>query len=166
MIYYALEVHLEFKFIGGKCFMNKAIGLILFLAVLFFVSLPFTDAQVAEEEAALWKVSDVSSGQTYSKSYSYENCTINVRKDGKGVEIIISNPDYHGKSVMQSIIIGKDTHNQNVFEIKTSIVSGYQLCSETRGYDLFFVQYINAAKKLPEKVKKAFLGYYNSNLML
>jgi hypothetical protein len=141
--------------------MNKTIRSMFILVVLFFVFAIFANAQ--QEEQAVWKVSEVTCGNQYSKAYSYKNCTINVQKDGKGVEIVISNPDYQGKSVVQTIIIGKSIDGKSVIEATSSLISDGGM--HTESLDIFYAQYVIAAKKLPEEVKKAFCGYYGGIFM-
>lgn len=137
--------------------MNKRVKMlgILIATILIAVS---ALAQTVE-----WKVSELDDNSNFSKQYSYKTCSISVRTDGQGVTISSLDPNWYSKQLIQHIEIKKNKYGgaskKEDFMVSYA-QSGLAYFERTTGYDIFYVKYREAAKKLPPEAKKAFLGFY------
>lgn len=148
------------------------------IALVFLVSLFALLSQVVEAaeyavkpgDTKYWRV-EISDSPYFSEEYWAKGVHIFVRTDGRGVAITAIDPDYYGKTLEQFIEIRQEEEgvvrkreSWTVWEAKIVNDGEFFLYlyrnRETIGYDIFYVKYLEKAKKLPPHVKKMFFGYY------
>lgn len=108
----------------------------------------------------------------YSVSYVHDTCIVSLHANGDGVMVTAVDPDWYGRILKQAFEIRNDeggAYKRESFWVVSDSYDGrvpqvelnpHTYPFDTIGYDVFWAKCSKAAKSLPPKVKKAFLGYY------
>jgi len=132
--------------------------LVLATAILFAMPAFAQDAPTTK-----WKMTNVNN-PLFPKSYSLNNCNVDVRADNLGVTLQAVDRDWYGKHITETVVIEQDkwggTSVQKYYLIAHQTNDGAMTSLDTIDYEVFWVKCLDAARQLPQDVQRAFLGHY------
>ena len=110
----------------------------------------------------VWEVSNLDDSD-FSERYSYSGCSVSVRTDGQGVSVVANDFNLHISQTIviecnQDGLVTKNEYWRKYPENENGAGESHPLITEP---DIFRDSYFRAARWLPLKARKAFLGYYN-----
>lgn len=117
-----------------------------------------------------WQEANLTVQEIFSKSYDInKDCKAAIRADGLGVVLWAVDNNWHGQSIAQKVMIEPNEWGgarvQKEYIVKSlTTTDGTSLNSHGSNdyeYDVFYSKCREDARRLPQEVKKAFLGIYD-----
>lgn len=141
--------------------MSKYGKMMLVLVTTIFFAVPAFAQDV--QSKIEWKMTNWDN-PTFPKSYSFNGCNVSVRADGLGVTLNAFDSNWYGKHLTQTVIIEQNKWGgasvKKYCRIAYQTDDGFRLSLETKGYAVFYVKCLDAARHLPQDVRQAFLVHY------
>ena len=138
------------------------IGFIPMFLIVFFAALVMIAVMYIVSPVIQWKETNLA-GKSYQIN---ENCFVTkVHSGGIGVTLQATDNNWHGKSIVQVVIInpnefgGALVQKEYVINGQLDFGSGFSLNGYE--YDVFYSKCREDARRMPLEVRKAFLGHYD-----